>query len=246
LLGLKEELRASVEMQFPDSVAKAATLAAMQEKLLEKSQKRHPKQYATKQTTIPTKLEGKSNFSPSDMWKAKQLREHIWANRLCFKCGDKFTPGHKCPIFPMEGTTTQLDAMGTKSSDGGGILSNYLLDDMELHALTAEEDCHISLDAISGTQSTKGIHLRELVRNQVLSILVDSGSSISFLNASMISRIQCQVLPVKPMVVEVANGQKVISDMVVPNFDCWLQGHKFSIDARVLDLATYDLILGMD
>jgi hypothetical protein len=36
LLGLKAKLRARVEMQLPEIVAKAAILAAMQEQLLEK------------------------------------------------------------------------------------------------------------------------------------------------------------------------------------------------------------------
>jgi hypothetical protein len=40
IMGLKEELRLPVEMQLPDSVAKAAILAAIQEKLLDKYQKK--------------------------------------------------------------------------------------------------------------------------------------------------------------------------------------------------------------
>jgi hypothetical protein len=126
------------------------------------------------------------------------------------------------------------------------MLSNELLDALELHALTIEDDCHISLHAIPVTQSNKVIHLRALVKNQVMSILINSGSSHSFLNASMISRLQCQAIPAKPMIVKVENGQRVPSDMIVPNFEWWLQGHTFNIDARVLDLAAYDLILGMD
>jgi hypothetical protein len=42
IMGLEEELRLPVEMQLPDSVAKAAILAAIQEKLLDKSQKSQP------------------------------------------------------------------------------------------------------------------------------------------------------------------------------------------------------------
>jgi hypothetical protein len=78
------------------------------------------------------------------------------------------------------------------------MLSNELLDALELHALTIEDDCHISLHAIPVTQSNKVIHLRALVKNQVMSILIDSGSSHSFLNASMISRLQCQARPYLP------------------------------------------------
>jgi hypothetical protein len=50
-----------------------------------------------------------------------------------------------------------------------------------------------------------------------------------------------QAIPAKPMIVKVENGQRVPFDMIVPNFEWWLQGHTFNIDARVLDLAAYDL-----
>jgi hypothetical protein len=40
IMGLKEELRLPVEMQLPDSVAKAAILTTIQEKLLDKYQKK--------------------------------------------------------------------------------------------------------------------------------------------------------------------------------------------------------------
>jgi hypothetical protein len=32
----------------------------------------------------------------------------------------------------------------------------------------------------------------------------------------------------------------------VKNFEWWILGHTFQVDARVLDIAAYDLILGMD
>jgi hypothetical protein len=110
-LGLKEELRVVVEMQLPESVAKAATLAAIQEKLLEKSHKRHSKQYVIKPNIMSRKSKGKTGFSPTDMWKPRQLREHRRVNGLCFKCGEKFTPGHKCVVLPTEVNTAQLAAM---------------------------------------------------------------------------------------------------------------------------------------
>jgi hypothetical protein len=48
------------------------------------------------------------------------------------------------------------------------------------------------------------------------------------------------------MPVKVANGQIVQSDREVRNLEWWIQGLTFISDARVLDLTTYDLILGMD
>jgi hypothetical protein len=65
-------------------------------------------------------------------------------------------------------------------------MSEDILTALEVLDLHTENDCFLSLSAISGTQDSKVIHLRALVDNQVLSILVDSGSSHTFLNASML------------------------------------------------------------
>jgi uncharacterized OB-fold protein len=55
---------------------------------------------------------------PSDFWKARKLREHRRTNGLCFKCGDKFAPGHKYAILPIEATVTQLEATMGQATDG--------------------------------------------------------------------------------------------------------------------------------
>jgi hypothetical protein len=80
----------------------------------------------------------------------------------------------------------------------------------------------------------------------VLSILIDSSSSHSFLNASMLHKVDCVVTTAACMKVKVANGQVVLSDREVKGFSWWIQGHTFQQDVRILELAAYNLILGMD
>jgi hypothetical protein len=99
---------------------------------------------------------------------------------------------------------------------------------------------------MSGTQGTKAIHLRALIQNQVLSVLLDYGSSHTFFNISMVSQLHLLPQAAKPLKVKVANGQLVQTDTQVLGLKLWLQGHTFCTDARVLGLGAYDLILGMD
>jgi hypothetical protein len=67
------------------------------------------------------------------------------------------------------------------SADGGDFLSDDIMTALELSTLSNEEDCFISLNAITGTQSNNVIHLIALVGNQVLSILVDFEALTPFL-----------------------------------------------------------------
>jgi exonuclease VII large subunit len=88
MLGLKDELRHTIEMQLPQSVAQAATLAEIQEHLNEK------KPYQRKYVVV--KPDSKSSFSNTELWKARQLKEYRRSNNLCFTCGEKYTPTHTC------------------------------------------------------------------------------------------------------------------------------------------------------
>jgi hypothetical protein len=128
----------------------------------------------------------------------------------------------------------------------GVVISEELLDALELNAIHSEGEYFLSLHAVAGTQSTRVIHLRALVKNQVLAILIDSGSTHTFLSDAMVARLDYKVTPAATMRVKVANGQQLISDSMVHDFEWWLQGHTFKVDARVLDIPAYDLILDMD
>jgi hypothetical protein len=84
------------------------------------------------------------------------------------------------------------------------------------------------------------------VNKYVLSILVYSGSYHTFLNATMLHRLDYKVTTVPRMTVKVANGDTVYFDKEARDFHWWIQGHTFKVDAKILDLAAYYLILGMD
>jgi hypothetical protein len=45
---------------------------------------------------------------------------------LCFKCGEKYTPGHTCALL------AQLTMLDQSTVDGGGILSDEVLEAMEI------------------------------------------------------------------------------------------------------------------
>jgi hypothetical protein len=184
LLGLKEDLRQAVEMHLPDTVAQVATLADVQEHLNEKYKHSTMKSYVVKSDT-------KSGGVPPDLWKARQLKEFRRANNLCFKCGEKYSPTHTCKT--PKGT---LHMMDQSTSNGGGFLSNEVLNTLEqshLHLL--QDDCYLSLHTLSGAPQHRAIQQRALIRNQALVILVDSGSSHTFLNSVLADKLQVAVSP---------------------------------------------------
>jgi hypothetical protein len=242
LLGLKDDIRSHVEMMLPDCVAKAATLAAIQEHMSEKVQKGY-KPVITRRLVGGDKADNKG---ATELWQARQLREYRRANKLCYKCGDKYVPNHTCVIPTGGNLPAQLSVLATETSDGGGFISDEVLNLLEQHPEEQEHEGYLSLNAILGAQSCRVIHLRALVGNQVLSMLVDLGSSNTFLNSSMLSRISYTSYVVPALKVKVANGQILYSIAEVKDLEWWIQGQTFCTPARVLDIGAHDMILGMD
>jgi hypothetical protein len=120
LIGLKDEIRHNVELMLPESVAKAAILASLQEHLLS-SIKRSVKYHNAKAAAMPPKSDFNATSATTEVWQARQLKEYRRVNGMWYMCGEKYTPGHKCSTTSGV-QNAQLSAITTESSDGGGLV----------------------------------------------------------------------------------------------------------------------------
>ncbi|KAK3151411.1 hypothetical protein QOZ80_3AG0245520 [Eleusine coracana subsp. coracana] len=241
ILGLKDELRALVEVKVPDTVSKAAQLAVLHEAVIERQKKFSYKPQSSKWHGAghkDSKQDHKAQFQPGELWKAKQLHAYRKANDLCYKCGDKYIQGHKCAI--------DAQANAIQVEPASEILSDEVLDVIVANAMTEEDEMHLSLNAIAGTASPRTIRVRALVKNQVLIMLLDTGSSHSFVDKSLADRIGCSQSLIRPRKVKVASGNFIQCNSEIKNFTWWVPNSTFQHDMKVLQLGGYDVILGMD
>lgn len=79
------------------------------------------------------------------------------------------------------------------------------------------------------------------VGNQKLNILLDTESTLSFYK-----KIGCAIHHDKPLMVRVANGQKLISTKRATDFKWTVQGHEFQYSPRLLKNEGCDMNLGGD
>lgn len=77
-------------------------------------------------------------------------------------------------------------------------------------------------------------------------MLVDSGSSASFVSHHLLPSLQGVHTMPKSVKVLVANGSKLWCTQEVLGCSWFAQGHVFSTNFRLLPLGSYDIILGMD
>ena len=77
-------------------------------------------------------------------------------------------------------------------------------------------------------------------------MLLDSGSSHSFINQSFVQLLNIPTVSSPSRAIKLPNGQILYTDKVVPALEWWCQGHTITTEMQVLDLGAYDAILGYD
>lgn len=104
----------------------------------------------------------------------------------------------------------------------------------------------ISIQAINATESNHSIRLRGWLQGIEVLMLVDSGSTHSFVDHQLGLKLTGVKSMASPARVKVADGGHLNCSLYVNNCDWLTQGIHFKSNFRLLSLGTYDVILGMD
>lgn len=193
-------------------------------------------------TSSAGKLEQPKAATTPTLSKERQLRDYCRTHNLCFYCREPYDATHaaKCTKIPK----AQANALILNDLDIQ--LIEEVLTQLDIEDALAADFGTLSLNTIAGTDEGEVMRLRALVNNNVMLMLVDSGSSHCFVSSIFLQKVGIQPVLAPPKVVQVANGEVLISDQVVPQLAWWIQGHTFTCDMRVLHLEAYDCILGYD
>ena len=198
--GLKEEIKPMVKMFKPQALSKAFEVVELQE-------------YALEMQCKQTKASGKIALEPKyGMYKGQTGRQNMPSsyrlpvitpnarktevahkevgrlsaeelqyrrkNSLCYRCGEKFGLRHQCRpkglncLSVEEGDDTDFeDAVGEQDEFIGRV----------------GEMVEVTLNALSGATQRKSIMLISSIRGLLVKILVDTGSSDSFINHRLVT-----------------------------------------------------------
>lgn len=104
----------------------------------------------------------------------------------------------------------------------------------------------LSAAAVAGTMAAKTMYMIGSPQGQSVKILVDLGSSNTFLSAAIADKLSGIQELSSPISVKVANGSVLSCSTYFPSAAWSVQGYTFTSDLKVLPLASYDMILGLD
>jgi len=156
---------------------------------------------------------------------------------LCYKCNAKWSKDHRCApevLQAVEALWESLDPEVVPAVDTPADQS------------TEQVFLAISKSAVSGVPAARTIRLLGSMSGIPVHILVDSGSSSSFLSDT--TAIQLHHLDSVPVAscVQVAGGGVLQSSLLLRQVPWTVGSCSFTTDFRVLPLGNFDAILGMD
>ncbi|XP_027060758.1 uncharacterized protein [Coffea arabica] len=248
LSGLSEELKISVKMHKPRTLSDAFETARMQEKAFEaftKKQKMASKSFALPSPRVNHALEGaessKRGGSPVFQKISPSELQYRKTNHLCFKCGDRYGPGHVC-------SRKGIHMLLVDDEDKGKLEESILTEGevIEYSGASSHKDVEFSIHSMTGELLQGTIKLKGKFNRKPLSIFLDGGSSHTFVKASVFEENPQLVVPRKPFAVKVANGQVLQCNSWVPRMTWEMQGHTFTHDVYVLAIESYNMVLGVD
>lgn len=112
---------------------------------------------------------------------------------------------------------------------------------------TDEENlCTISRQAVDGSSDPGVLQLHAWIQGQEVLLLIDSGSSTSFVDSTLAAKLQGVTTLPKACRVKIADGAIIQCNSYVPACSWTTQGHPFVTDFKIIKLGAYDAILGMD
>nr|CAD1843422.1 unnamed protein product [Ananas comosus var. bracteatus] len=224
--GLKEELVPFIDLSHPTTLEEVYEQAILNEQALSIIMRKSRTGYRAPVGTAT----GNSGY------------KHRKAAGLCYRCGEKYQPGHQC-----QSKTLHLIS-GHEEPDE--VFDERLLQEVEEEeqppAGEEREESGVSIHALSGQHHHDTIKVQGEVDGKAVTILIDTGSTHSFIDFQVAKEVKAHMTGASPLTVTVANGHKVVSKLKCTDFKWTMQGEPFQFELRVIRLDGSSIILGID
>ncbi|GJZ12283.1 putative mitochondrial protein [Tanacetum coccineum] len=109
------------------------------------------------------------------------------SNGVCFRCDQKFTPGHRCASPAL-----QVVLVDKENKDDG-----------------VAEMAKVSINSLAGWTSNYTMRLRGILGGEEIVVLIDCGASYNLISAKLVERLGIMVMDTAPFGSNIANGETV-------------------------------------
>jgi hypothetical protein len=246
--GLRDDIRAIILIQRPKDLDSVCTLALLQEEVVEPSRRRKVRRMDGFQFIKAPAPKGPMPLPPPLVWagvplvpadtkpqddrrppprastledKFQSLRSYGKVRGLCIRCGERWQPGHKCaPVMQLymlqEVWNLCQDAFELPECSDAEAATPAT----DEETATAQLFLLLSAAASCSKSSARTMQFTGSIEGHDILMLVDSGSSHSFINSSVATRLSGVCALPAVVAVQVADGSSVPCSQEIPTAVC--------------------------
>ncbi|KAL0283301.1 UNVERIFIED_CONTAM: hypothetical protein Sangu_2898400 [Sesamum angustifolium] len=128
---------------------------------------------------------------------------------MWYRCDEPYVPGHRCKYRQVYMLLNEEETKEYDKAEQG---------EQPAEEEGNESDVNVSVYAMKGSISNKTLKISGLVADKEILILIDCGSTHCFINEKVVMALGCKLEGTTPMVIRVADGSQIISQMMCPGF----------------------------
>ncbi|XP_020092846.1 uncharacterized protein LOC109713256 [Ananas comosus] len=183
----------------------------------------------------------------------RQLIEQRRAAGLCFRYREKYHPGHVCNSKSLNTLQASEEIVEVYDEDclheetgEGGVVDGEEQGSGAIPDSEEAQEIGVSVHVLSGEKPQDTIKIRGEAKNRTLTLLIDTGSTHSFIDLRVAKEIGARMEAAPPLVVTIADGHKMLSKLKCPEFSWTMQGQRFVTELRVIRIEGVSIVLGID
>ncbi|XP_027088526.2 uncharacterized protein [Coffea arabica] len=243
--GLKEEIKPIIRMLKPTELSAAYEMVQLQEYSLQLQNKQEKElQKSLVENKFGMHKSQPPNTNSGNLYRIPPVSQH------------KFSSARKAT--PDNNSTRGFHHRKFRHQCKMGHLNFFIGDeeeDTEFEDAVGEQDEHtgnprtvmeMSLHILSESLKRKTITITGQLDGEEVVILVDTGSSDSYINSELVIALDIPYRMVSPFSVIVRNGACVTSKAICPRVRWEVNQHKFGFDLKVMQLSGWHIMLGVD
>ncbi|KAI0496574.1 hypothetical protein KFK09_022894 [Dendrobium nobile] len=154
---------------------------------------------------------------------------------LCFRCDEKYMPGHKCKDQTLQ---VLLVCEDDEDEEGGGSKSG---EEEKLHLDVAE----VSLNSVVGFTPSHTMKVKGEIADHEVVVLIDSGATHNFISTQGVNQLGVKLVDTECYGVMMGTGKVEKGQGICKGVVLTIQGIQVREDFLPLELGSTDVILGM-
>ena len=158
---------------------------------------------------------------------------------LCFKCGERWDPEHKCRLKHYRPILWKDDGDSPEEEEAE-------VESAEEEFAVEAKPLQLSLASFKGLTSNESLKVWGEILGRLVTILINLGATCNFLSKTVVAKLKLEMAETPKYIVEVGNSQLESSQGVCNEVSIWVQGIEKRQPFFLLELGGMGVVLGVD